>query len=259
MSRPEPPQPKNPATTIDPLLWATPPVRAVHKVPSVVSHEVDVLDRRSGASFQGYKWGAALALAVVGLFIYEVIGRTELGRSTTLLMTPLDQVIPLVPWTAWFYEPFYAAIFIIGVIGFRSRFLYNRTLICVCGNIVLAALGHWLVRAEYPRPVLPVPAPDLSTAFLAFVYKIDPPGNVFPSLHVAHTFLIAFLLMMDRPRLGRVLLWMSIVLAASTLTTKQHFIADVAIGLAMALVARAWAKREVLRATISARQPAPQR
>jgi hypothetical protein len=217
-----------------------------------VSAEIDVLDRRSGAAFQGYKWGAALFLAVVGLIIYEALGRTDLGRSTTLLMTPLDRLIPLLPWTAWFYEPFYAAIFIIGVLSFRSRFLYNRTLICVVANIVLAALGHAFVRAEYPRPVLPVPAPDLSIAFLAFVYRIDPPGNVFPSLHVAHTFLIAFLLSMDRPRLGRLLLWMSIVLAASTLTTKQHFIADVAIGLAMALTWRYWARRELARATARA-------
>jgi len=248
MSRPEQPHRKSPATTTDPLPWASAPVRPALKMSLVVPQEVDVLDRRTGAAFEGYKWGSALAIAIIGLVIYEVLGRTDLGRSTTLLMTPLDRVIPLMPWTAWFYEPFYAAIFIIGVISFRSRFLYNRTLVCVCANIVLAALGHAFVRAEYPRPILPFPAPDLSTAFLAFVYKIDPPGNVFPSLHVAHTFLISFVLMMDRPRLGRLLLWMSIVLAASTLTTKQHFIADVAIGLVMALTWRWWALRELARA-----------
>jgi len=248
MSRPETRHPKNPATTTDPLPWASSAVRVAPEMQKFVPHEVDVLDRRSGAAFQLYKWGAAVALAVIGLIIYEVLGRTDLGRSTTMLMTPLDRVIPLQPWTAWFYEPFYAAIFLIGVLSFRSRFLYNRTLVCVAANIVLAALGHAFVRAEYPRPLLPVPAPDLSTAFLAFVYRIDPPGNVFPSLHVAHTFTIALLLLMDRPRLGRLLLGMSIVLAASTLTTKQHFIADVAIGLAMALTWRWWARRELARA-----------
>jgi hypothetical protein len=206
---------------------------------------VDLLDRRSDLAFQAYKWGTALALAVVGLIIYELLGRTDLGRSTTLLMTPLDRAIPLVPWTAWFYEPFYVSIFLIGVVGFRSRFVYDRTLICVCFNIVVAALGHAFVRAEYPRPILAVPAPDLSTAFLAFVYRIDPAGNVFPSLHVAHTFMISFLISLDRPRLGRLLVCMSAVLAVSTLTTKQHFIADVAAGLAMALTARAWARRQV--------------
>jgi hypothetical protein len=214
--------------------------------------EVDVLDRRTGLSFAAYKWVMGVFLAVVGLVIYQVLGRTELHRSTTLLSTAFDRAVPLLPWTTWFYEPVYAATFIIAVIGFRSRFLYNRTLVCVAANIVVSALFHWLVRAEYPRPTLPVPAPDLSTAFLAFVYQIDPPGNVFPSLHVAHTFMITFLISLDRPRLGRVLLVMSILLALSTLTTKQHFVADVAAGLAMAFTARLWAQRQLMRAYASA-------
>jgi len=248
MSHPEVRPPKNPATTTDPLTWAPPPVRVAHNLMDPVApQEVDVLDRRTDPAFQAYKWGTALALALVGLLIYEVLGRIDLGRSTTLLMTPIDRAIPLIPWTAWFYEPFYVAIFLIGVIGFRSRYVYDRTLICVCFNIVVAGLGHAFVRAEYPRPVLPSPAPDLSTAFLAFVYRIDPAGNVFPSLHVAHTFMISFLVSLDRPRLGRVMTWMSVVLAISTLTTKQHFIADVAAGLAMAFIARVWAQRQVAR------------
>jgi hypothetical protein len=169
-----------------------------------------------------------------------------------MLMTPIDRAIPLVPWTAWFYEPFYVSIFLIAVVGFRSRFVYNRTLVCVAFNIVVAALGHAFVRAEYPRPALPVPAPDVSTAFLAFVYRIDPAGNVFPSLHVAHTFMISFLVSLDRPRLGRVMTWMSVVLAISTLTTKQHFIADVGAGLAMAFLGRAWAGGQVARRYLAA-------
>lgn len=218
----------------------------------VEPQEVDLLDRRTDAAFVAYKWGTAVAIAVVGLIIYELLGRADLGRSTTMLMTPIDRAIPLVPWTAWFYEPFYVSIFFIAVVGFRSRFLYDRTLVCVCCNIVLAGLGHAFIRAEYPRPTLPLPAPDLSTAFLAFVYKIDPPGNVFPSLHVAHTWVISLLIHLDRPRLGRVLIAMSAVLALSTLTTKQHFIADVIAGLAMAVLARAWARRELARLTASA-------
>ena len=71
------------------------------------------------------------------------------------------------------------------------------------------------------------PYADISAAFLASVQHIDPPGNVFPSLHVAHTTMLALLLLKDRPRLGLVALAMATALALSTLTTKQHFIADV--------------------------------
>jgi membrane-associated phospholipid phosphatase len=73
------------------------------------------------------------------------------------------------------------------------------------------------------------------------VQHIDPPGNVFPSLHVAHTSMLAFLLLRDRPRLGRLALVMATALALSTLTTKQHFIADVLSGYTLAFLGRAFA------------------
>jgi hypothetical protein len=248
---------KKPATTIDPVSWQYPVRLAEPQADAEQVPAVDVLDRRSGLSFAAYKWAMGILLAVVGLVIYQLLGRTDLHRSTVLLSTAFDRAVPLIPWTTWFYEPVYAAIFFVGVIGFRSRFLYNRTLICVCANILVAALFHYLVRAEYPRPVLPSPAPDLSTAFLAFVYQIDPPGNVFPSLHVAHSFMITFLISLDRPRLGRLMLVMSTLLALSTLTTKQHFVADVGAGLAMAFTARAWAQRQLLRALAAAHPHLP--
>ena len=73
---------------------------------------------------------------------------------------------------------------------------------------------------------------------------IDPPGNVFPSLHVAHTTMLSLLLIKDRPILGRVALVMATMLAISTLTTKQHFIADVLSGYLLAFCGRAFALRE---------------
>ncbi len=202
-------------------------------------------DRRAGARFMLYKWTMGLTVGIVGLTVYNVIGRLDLRRSTTLLETGIDRAIPLVPWTTWFYEPFYIGIFVIGVLGFRSRLLFNRTLVCVVANGVVGGVFHLLLPAAYPRPVLAPPHPDLSTAFLALVHRIDPPGNVFPSLHVAHGFMIAFLLRRERPTLGAAALVMATLLALSTLTTKQHFVVDIIAGFAMALGCRAWALRDV--------------
>jgi membrane-associated phospholipid phosphatase len=190
-----------------------------------------------------YKWLVGGAMAAVQTIVYFAVGHLHLARSTELLRTRLDDAIPFLPWTSWCYLPFYAAIFIMAVIGFRRRALFNRALLAVFVVMVVGATCHVLIGAEYPRPVLTPPYPDLSTAFMAAVQHIDPPGNVFPSLHVAHTSMLALLLIKDRPRLGAVALVMATLLALSTLTTKQHFIADVVAGYLLAFVGRALALR----------------
>jgi membrane-associated phospholipid phosphatase len=190
------------------------------------------------------------AAAVQSLF-YFGIGHLDLHRSTELLRTHLDDAIPFWTWTAWCYLPFYAAIFIISIVGFRSRDLFNRGLQAVALVMFVGAICHLTIRAEYPRPVLHPPYPDVSTVFMAWVQRVDQPGNVFPSLHVAQTSTLAFILYRDRPRLGAFTIVLGAILALSTLTTKQHFIADVVSGYALVFVARAFAFRG-----LPARQPA---
>ena len=190
-----------------------------------------------------YKWTLGLGAAVLQTAVYFGVGHLSLNRSTELLRTRLDDAIPFWPWTSWCYLPFYAGVFLIAISGFRRRFLFNRALTAVVLVMTLGALGHIFIGAEYPRPVLHPSYPDIPTAFMAFVYRIDPPGNVFPSLHVAHTSMLAFLLTRDRPRLGAVALVMATLLALSTLTTKQHFIADVVSGYALAALGCAFALR----------------
>jgi membrane-associated phospholipid phosphatase len=188
-----------------------------------------------------YKWTIGLALATLQSLVYFGIGHTHLSRSTEILRTRLDDAIPFWPWTSWCYLPFYAGVFIIAIAGFRRKRLFNRAVVAVLIVMTLGAAGHLFIGAEYPRPVLFPPYPNLSYAFLAWVQHIDPPGNVFPSLHVAHTTMLALILREDRRRLGNVALVMATLLAASTLTTKQHFIADVLSGYALAFLGRAYA------------------
>jgi membrane-associated phospholipid phosphatase len=190
-----------------------------------------------------YRWTVGLSMAAAQSVMYFGIGHAHLSRSTDVLRTRLDDAIPFWPWTAWCYLPFYAGVFIMAIAGFRHLALFNRTAKAVILVMGIGALGHLFMGAEYPRPVLHAPFADLSAAFMAWVQSVDPPGNVFPSLHVAHTTLLSLLLIRDRPVLGRVALLMATLLALSTLTTKQHFIADVVAGYALAFVGRAFALR----------------
>jgi membrane-associated phospholipid phosphatase len=109
--------------------------------------------------------------------------------------------------------------------------------------MIVGAICHLTIGAEYPRPVLRPPYSGLSSTFMAWVQSVDAPGNVFPSLHVAHTTMLSLLLIRDRPVLGRVALVMATLLAISTLTTKQHFIADVVSGYVLAFIGVAFALR----------------
>ncbi len=193
----------------------------------------------SDRATQFYKWTRGLTAAALQSLLYFGINHAHLTRSTELLRTSLDDAIPFWTWTAWFYLPFYAGIFIICIVGFRSRRLFNRALLAVLIVAIVGATGHILIPATYPRPVLYPPYGNLSTAFMAWVQRVDLAGNVFPSLHVAQTSMLAFLLYKDRPRLGTVTIVMGALLALSTLTTKQHFIADVVSGYALAFAARA--------------------
>jgi membrane-associated phospholipid phosphatase len=213
-------------------------------------------DRRASST---YKWTVGLTAAAVQSLLYFGIGHLSIERSTELLRTRLDDAIPFWPWTSWCYLPVYAAIFIMSIGGFRSRDLFNRALRAVALVMFVGGLGHLFVRAEYPRPLLHPPYGDLSTTFMAWVQRVDRPGNVFPSLHVAQTSTLAFLLYRDRPRLGLVAIVLGAILALSTLTTKQHFIADVISGYALVWVActlalRGWPGRQdpVTRATDAA-------
>src|SRR5436190_19081481 len=176
--------------------------------------------RAADVATQRYKWTLGLSLAALQSLMYFGIGHAHLTRSTEVLRTRLDDLIPFWPWTVWCYLPFYAAIFVMGMAGFRSRPLFYRAVVGVLAIVALGAVGHLLVAAEYPRPLVAPPWADASLAFMAWVQSVDPPGNVFPSLHVAQTTGIALVLWRDRPRLGAVAIAMAVLLAMSTLTTK---------------------------------------
>jgi len=200
-----------------------------------------------GARFALYKWMMGLGAATAQSAVYFAVGHARFARSTELLRTRLDDAIPFLPATAWLYLPFYAAIFAIALAGFQTRAYFNRALLGFAIILTVGLFCHRFITAVYPRPVLYPPYPDVSYAFMAWVQQIDPPGNVFPSLHVAHTSALALILHRENRRLGRVALVMAALLALSTLTTKQHFVADVISGLLLAAGARLLVLRGVER------------
>lgn len=75
--------------------------------------------------------------------------------------------------------------------------------------------------------------PGIAPWIIAMIYKIDPPANCFPSLHVLHSFLVAA----SYRRLPAYRAWgvlfyaMATGVALATVFIKQHYAADVVAGL----------------------------
>jgi membrane-associated phospholipid phosphatase len=145
-------------------------------------------------------------------------------------MTEVDRVIP--PSPSWMFV--YAAIYpitIIPAVVLRDRSLLRRVGVAhlVAQSVAFAAFFLMPVSGAELRPVH-VPTDTLSGWALALNYRIDPPLNCFPSLHVTTTTLTAIVL----ARVSRPLGWLGATVAAliaiSTLFVKQHYLLDVVGG-----------------------------
>ena len=69
---------------------------------------------------------------------------------------------------------------------------------------------------------------------LIWIYNHDPNGLYFPSLHVMHSLLIGFHLW-KQGSYRRIFLFLAIVISASTVFVKQHFLLDALIGVIAAV------------------------
>ena len=149
---------------------------------------------------------------------------------------PWDRLIPLQPAWSLVYGALYAFLIVLPVIVVHDAEQIRRT--------VHAYLFVWLTAylffLFFPT-VAPRPAEVIGEGFgvwgLRSLYAADPPYNCFPSLHVAHSFVSALTCRRVHRGVGTVAVACAVLVAVSTLFSKQHYIADVVGGALLAVVA----------------------
>jgi hypothetical protein len=184
-------------------------------------------------------WAAAL-LALWGAG-YFLIPNAVAMRHARDLATPFDGAIPFLGWSVWIYLaglPLIAA----PLFAVRAEPAFRRAARS-CALIVLASFAYFAavpVSSPGLREAAVMVGPDSLTAWAVRVlHRIDPPGNLFPSLHVSLSALSCWSLAEAQPR-WRWALWAALALVAiSVATTKQHLLLDVLGGLALAWAVRA--------------------
>jgi len=178
----------------------------------------------------------ALLLALVPLYIFI----PELFPPATRRVPELaiDRALPLLPAWSLVYGALYLFLIVLPILVVRQEELVRRT---VYAYLLVWITAYCFFFVLYPTSA-PRPPRVVGEGFavwgLRALYSSDPPYNCFPSLHVAHSFVSAFATHRVHRGLGYVATICAVLVALSTLFTKQHYVADAVAGVVLALIAR---------------------
>ncbi len=185
-------------------------------------------------------WGLVpLLMAVICNFVVY-IGCNVLTRNWDLhsLALPLDYEIPLVPWTIVIYFGCYLFWIVNYILIYRRNreYAYRFFIADFLSRIVCLAF-FVLYPTTLARPE--VEGSGIFDAAMRFLYKVDAPTNLFPSIHC----LVSWFCFIGIAKDKTIHLWyrifsffFAVAVFISTLTTRQHVILDVVGGVALAQI-----------------------
>jgi membrane-associated phospholipid phosphatase len=177
-----------------------------------------------------------LLLGVASMVAYLIYPVLNHGPGKIFLRTPLDSAIPLVPVMVIPYLSLIPLI-IVAVVVLATADVRRVQALAVA--VILAMLVSYLIYALAQSYVIrpSPPGRDWLTVAVRRVYSLDRPYNAFPSLHTSLATIVAVSWLRIHPRTGMaVAIWCTLI-AASTVLIRQHYLADVAGGLAVAWLA----------------------
>lgn len=157
-----------------------------------------------------------------------------------LSMSAIDEAMPFLPWAVFPYVSAYGLVFA-SFLSLRRAHLGRRFLQVLITCVIIAGALHWAYPTRYPRELFPIPADTdaLSAGLLSLVRFFDTPSSCLPSLHVATAVLSALLVWRENRRRFWLFSAWALVIALSTLSTKQHYLLDVVTGALLAIVVTA--------------------
>lgn len=191
------------------------------------------------------KWDDVLSrLARIFIFwiIYIVLFLTAEQRDeeVEIIFVPIDDLIPfceyfIVPYFIWFGM-------IALVVGYFAFFAqkdkeYNQLMINLClGMVVFLAVCYIYPNGLNLRPHLT--GENIFEDMVMFLYKIDTPTNVLPSLHVYNTVCCLIAVLKNKFLSSKKIIvgcmWiLSVLIIMATMFLKQHSVIDVIAALGL--------------------------
>ena len=182
---------------------------------------------------------AFFSLFLLGAYGYLFTNRFNLGRGLVpvIVATPLDALIPLVPFFVVPYLFFFVYVLgTVAVLFFDPSDRFYRMVGSAFFGMVIATAVFYFYPTYMDRPVLTGKGPFWDV--LRFVYANDGPYNALPSTHVFYSVLAFYHLYRWRPSAKRaqlLSLLFCLLVCASTVLVKQHHLPDIPAGIALAL------------------------
>jgi membrane-associated phospholipid phosphatase len=172
---------------------------------------------------------------MVMLTLYFISGTFHIGEPRFLPLTSFEMKIPFLIDSIWIYVMMYPFL-TWSLFSYRCEDNFNHLLYSFVLVAMITFIIFQLFPVGYPREFYPLPHANTPSVNLFYKVRwIDSPMNCFPSLHVSLCYLFTFAHWSESKKA----FWFSFVLTTlisiSTLTTKQHYIADVVAGFILSL------------------------
>lgn len=174
-------------------------------------------------------WGVFLLAWIIALYV--VPNNFLLNTPIPVPLTAIDSWIPLQAdgW-AWVYISYY--FYLIAVYLFvRELQNVNQFFYSMSVSALIAAVIFFLYPTSIDRTLYPLLQVNTSSEWILwFIRQIDHSLNCAPSMHVTMTVIAALTAFKESRRIGAVAILWAVLIAYSTMATKQHYFVDVASG-----------------------------
>jgi membrane-associated phospholipid phosphatase len=172
---------------------------------------------------------------------YFGVGYSTNPAQARELVSSLDKQIPFVALSVWVYLLIFPSA-LVPLFVVRCPRLFRRTALAYASVIAIslicfAAFPVTSVRLRVAPELLDLAYP--SNWAVSVLYSLDPPYNLFPSLHLSIASLAAYSAWKATRLLGVVAFVSVGFIGISVCTVKQHILLDVLGGLALAALAGA--------------------
>lgn len=162
-----------------------------------------------------------LLTLILVLYLYVPLNRQTVLRS---FKTRIDHHFPVLPFSVWVYAIYYILIPITAIILWNTPNIKPFLLTQIIGSTIAVLIWRY-----FPNGVnrLHIISPQgISQKLLQYIYSHDGDSNGLPSGHVTHSIIACFYLAQTFPNFTTQFSLLAILVSISTITTKQHYIAD---------------------------------